>query len=204
MPWNQIAGLFKFTGFFSAMKNLLDPLTNNPQKHPITYVAIVAISFGLLKFDKTDSNSFYLLEILVILGSIVLFYSWTNNIFPLIKKTYQRKSNEIEAVRNLSEITDEQKNILLRNFYPNPNTSRHFYIGSKDFPTRELIEHKILISDSDISYYDEYIQYHDVNVSIAKCVVKFIKENNLLEVWKEEKKARDIEKSKTEADAIPF
>lgn len=203
MPWNQIAGLFKFTGFFSAMKNLLDPLTNNPQKHPITYVAIVAISFGLLKFDQTDSNSFYLLEILVILGSIVLFYSWTNNIFPWIKKIYERKSNEIEAIRNLPEITNEQKDILL-NFYPNPNTSRYFYIGSEDFPTRELIEHKILISDSDVSYYDQSVQYHDVNVSIAKCVVKFIKENNLLEVWKEEKKTRDIEKAKTEADVIPF
>lgn len=203
MPWNQIAGLFKFTGFFSAMKNLLDPLTNNPQKHPITYVAIVAISFGVLEFDRIDSDSFYLLEILVILCSIVLFYSLTNNVFPLIKKTYQRKSNEIEAIRNISEMTDEQKDILL-NFYPNPNTSRHFCIGSKNFSTRELIEHKILISDSDVSYYDECIQYHGVNVSIAKCVMKFIKENNLLEVWREEKKARDSEKAKTEADAIPF
>jgi Super-infection exclusion protein B len=184
---NQISGLSKFIELFNALKDaikdLVNSLSNNPHKHPIIYVAIVTTYTGYLNTNNLDFKYAYS-EILILLISVVFFYSVFYSFYPWVKTMVKTFFIKKEAIKYFSELTNEQKNFLL-GFFPNPNVTRLIEVPHNDYFLRELIEYKILISDIDL-YYDESTHCHFVNLNIAKYILMIIKKNSLLEVWQAE------------------
>lgn len=203
MFWNQIIGLSKFTGLFNAIKDLANSLSNNPHKHPLTYVFIVTIGAVFLSPNNLDFRYFTCYKTLIFLFSTIFFYSCFYSFYPWIKTMIKNFFVQKKAIEYFYELTNEQKYYLLE-FFPNTNVTRLKCVHRDDFSLRELIEYKILFSDVNNLYYDEDIEHHFTNLKVAKYILKIIRKNNLLESWKAEKKANDIKIKESESESIPF
>ncbi len=201
MLWNQISGIFKFTGLFNAIKELINSLNNNPHKHPMMYVVIFTIATGFF-IDNSDLKYFVCFEILIFLLLIVFFYSCFYSFYPWTKTIIETFFARKKAIEYLPELTNEQKDYLLT-FFPNPSATRFIAVCQDEYFIRELIEYKILISDSFL-YYDEYINHAFTNIIIAKYILNIIRKNNLLEVWRADKEERDSNIKESESELLEF
>lgn len=203
MLWNQLSGIFKVTGLLNAIKDLINLSSNNPHKHPMMYVITFTMIGGFF-IDNSDLKYFTCSEILVFLILIIFFYSYFNSFYPWIKSMIKNFFSKKQAREYFPKLTNEQKDYLLT-FFPNPNVTRLICVDRDDYSLRELIEYKVLIPDDFLSF-DEYTNYAFTNINIAKHILKIIRKNDLLEIWKSDKEARDsnIKESESESESIPF